>query len=169
MCEFGTVCLIPFCLTSPYHLFFSCINSMGLNPLVGKKPAVSASPRPTLIPFWVPRSLSPRHKMPMVFCWPKMARFGWCFLGGPTGGQQIPWGLAWIVVGYGVSVCWHREFCVFDDRVSTNLKWFVRFLPSTVASEDGWKITEYFGILDRVVSGAVFLFRREGHDNKQLL
>ena len=55
-------------------------------PLEQKIPSVSASPRPTLIPFWVPRSLSPRHKMPMVFCWPKMARFGWCFLGGANRG-----------------------------------------------------------------------------------
>ena len=119
---------------------------MGLNPLAlgTKNHAVSASPRPTLIPFWVPRSLSPRHKMPMVFCWPKMARFGWCFWGlGQQEGNKYLRGWVELWLGMGREK-WKNNLWWFQSVDIDNFAFLMRN-PLTVAPEDGWKITEYLG------------------------
>lgn len=127
MCEFGT-CSSPFCLTSPYHLCFSHINSMGLN--LGPKKTRCVG----ITEAYIDTVLSSKEFITSAqnahgFLLAENGKVWVMFLGGAN--------------RRATNTRKNNLWCFQSVDIETFA--FSMRNPLTVAPEDRWNITEYFG------------------------
>lgn len=126
----------PFCLTSPYHLFLFHISTRWGStpwPLDGKKPRCFGITEAYIDTVLSSKEFITSAQNAHGFLLAENGKVWVMFFGGASRGATNTLGVGlncgWVWGGkkgriiFGVSVCWHREFWVFDEKSINSSTW----------------------------------------------